>query len=128
MSKLSIRTQEKVLLKLIKLCEASPTPWIYHPQNFEKNFPFVESEMLVTILAMLEAQGYIKVDYANYPDYFNIDTLEVTPAGYNYEPLKTLKTKELWKERAYGFIVGVVFAEIVRYFIPLILDQICNVP
>lgn len=123
MSKLSIRKQEKVLLKLIELCEASPTPWIYHPQNFEKNFPFVEPEMLVTILAMLEAQGYIKVDYANYPDYFNIDTLEVTPAGYNYEPLKSLKTKELWKERIISFVAGFILGPLVTYFIQLILSQ-----
>ena len=123
----SIKNQEKVLKKLIALRRSSPTQWLYRPNNFEKNFPFIDPKFLSDILAMLEAKEYIKVVYTDSPESFNIETLAVTPKGLDYIPQKSLKSKERWLERLYGFIAGVVLSSVVTYFIPLILDRILGV-
>ncbi len=124
MSAYSIKNQEKVLKILISLCEKSSTPWLYCPTEFERNFPFVAPETLTSILAMLESKGYVRVVYGDYPNSFNIETIEVTPQGLNYAPQKFLTTKEKWEERAYGFFVGIVLGSVATYFIQKVLDHI----
>ena len=75
MSAYSIKNQEKVLKKLIQLRNDSDTPWIYRPKNFEDNFPFIEPQFLIDILAMLQANEYVNVVYADLPESFNIETI-----------------------------------------------------
>lgn len=124
MNELSIKNQEKVLKILIDLSDKSPTPWIYRPQCFENNFKFISAESLITILDILADKEYISVQYANLPDSLNINTIQITPKGFNYHPQKALETKERWLERLFGFLCGTVLGSVVTYFIPIILSRI----
>lgn len=94
MSAYSIKNQEKVLKKLIQLRNDSDTPWIYRPKNFEDNFPFIEPQFLIDILAMLQANEYVNVVYADLPESFNIETISITEKGLNYFPNKKLQDRE----------------------------------
>lgn len=127
MSDYSIKNQEKVLKILIRLCKKSPTPWLYCPKDFEDNFKFVSPDSLVNILAMLTAKEYIHVVYGDFPDSFNIETLQILPKGYDYAPQKALATKERWLERIYGFVVGTILGAIITYVIPLIISHIADI-
>lgn len=122
MNELSIRNQEKVLKTLIKLCYDYPTSLIYQPKNFTDNFNFISVESLIIILRLLEDKKLIYVCYANLPESFNIHTIEITPAGYDYHPQKQLRTAERWRERLYGFVFGTVLGAVVTYIIPLIAN------
>ena len=124
MNELSIKNQDKVLKVLSRLCRESSTPWLYRPVGFEQHFSFISTDALIDILEILSDKEYISVQYADLPDSFNIDTLQVTPKGLNYRPQKLLEAKERWLERLYGFIVGTVLGAVVTYFIPKVLDYI----
>ena len=125
---LSIRNQEKVLYKLITLCNSAPTKHLYRPVCFEENFRFISANELDQILSILEDKEYIRVSYADLPNSFNIHTLSVTPKGLNYNPQKQLTIRERWCERIYGFIFGSVLTAIVSYFIPIILSHMNGTP
>lgn len=123
-SELNVKNQEKVLKILSKLCRESSMPWIYRPVDFEKKFPFVSVEALIDILDILADKGYISVQYADLPNSFNINTLQVTPKGLDYQPQKTLKVKERWLERLWGFLFGTMLGSVATYFITAILNHI----
>lgn len=106
-NELNVKNQEKVLNILTKLCRESSTPWIYRPINFESNFSFISINALIDILDILSDKEYISVQYADLPNNFNINTLQVTPKGLDYQPQKMLISKERWLERLYGFLTGV---------------------
>lgn len=124
MSDYSIKNQEKVLKKLISLCEESPAPWLYRPIDFEKNFPFVKPEILISILAILESKGYIRVVYADLPDNFNIETIEVTQQGLYYVALqKPCKREFLLKNALLPIAVTIITSLIIgglKWLLPLI--------
>lgn len=124
MNQLSIKNQERVLKVLIRLCSESPTHWICKPVNFTDNFKFITVESLIVILQILSDKMLITVQYADYPDNFNIHTLHVTPKGYDYHPQKSLRTKEKWLERLYGFIFGTLLGAMLTYFMPIIIAHI----
>ena len=94
MSVYSIKNQEKVLKILIQLRNQSDTPWIYRPENFENNFPFIKPQFLIDILSMLQAKQYIEVVYSNLPNSFNIETISITEKGLDYLPNKKLMDRE----------------------------------
>ena len=121
MNEYSIHKQEKILKILIELCQQSPSGYIYQPKNFESNFQFIDLEHLITILQILENKGYIFVQYADLPESFNIYELHITPDGYDYHPQKAIRTKQIWIERLYGFIAGVILSVVVTYLIPFIM-------
>ena len=80
-----MRKQDKVL-KIIICMLNNIDDVIYQPKNFEKNFPFVSSEQLITALKILAKKGLITVNYADLPNSVNIRNLSVTTEGYNYFP------------------------------------------
>lgn len=108
MNPIRIKNQEKVLRTLIQLSSNYPRRRICQPKNFEDNFCFVSAEALIDILVLLEKKGYIAVQYGDYPDCFNISALQILPEGLDYRPQKALRTKEVWVNRLWGFLTGVI--------------------
>ena len=127
LSELKIRNQEKVLKKLISLCDDSPTFIITRPVNFTDNFKFISVDALTQILSILENKKLISVLYADYPDNFNIAELYVTPDGYSYSPEKNYINQQKWKDRIIGFVFGTILGSAVTYFLPLLFGYLMQI-
>lgn len=117
MNELSIKNQEKVLNILIELSRNGIDNTICRPVDFESNFTFISVNALIEILKILESKGLIKVIYADYPDNFNIYTLQITPSGLNYTPQKKQESSAKWIDRIIGWLSG--FFTVMLFFLLL---------
>ena len=124
----TIRTHSKVLEVLVNLSRKYNNNTICKPTNFEENFRFIPSELLVECLKILASSGLIDVEYADYPECFNIYTLQITPEGLNYHPLRRYNRQQKWIERIITFMLGVFSGYLLTYVIPWIHTALTKPP
>ena len=117
---LSLKNQRKTLKIIDNLCDSTRTGVVCRPVNFTDYFSFLDSLSLVKMLKILESKNLIKVDYADFPDNFNIYTLQVTPDGLNFEPQISYDTRQKWTDRAWGFITGTLLAIVLQFLLGLL--------
>lgn len=122
--KLSIRKQHRILNVLIDLSQEYHDNTIYRPENFEDNFTFVTVTELIGYLKILEDENLIDVCYGDYPDNFNIYTLQITPAGLSYIPKLTYSNQQKWLDRIISFALGVLSGWILTYLIPMLYTSL----
>mgnify|MGYP004514903993 CR=1 FL=1 len=92
----SLHIQNKVLKTILNM-ELNSAGYIYRPHNFEDNFPFITSiENLQIVLSILDQKGIIEADFSYYDDNCFINTISITPQGYNYFPDKKYKDLCFW--------------------------------
>lgn len=112
---LTIRKQERVLKKLIKMAKETQTGVIYKPEHFSDGFPRSCRADLWDILEILQADGFICINYADIPECDNIYTVEVTPAGRNRLPTKRHEAALKWSERIWIFLSGLLTGAAVEW-------------
>ena len=92
----SIRIQNKVL-RIILNMELNSAGYIYRPRNFEENFPFIKStDNLKIVLYILAQKELLDVDFSYQDDTCFINTISITPKGYDYFPEKRYKNLYFW--------------------------------
>ena len=118
-----MKKHDKTLHKLIELSNETTNHIIYRPVNFPEQFPFITVYELIDFLKVLQSEGLISVQYADYPDNFNIHYIEITPEGLFYTPKKIYQNKRKWQDRIWGFVTGAFFTSIVSIIINIILTK-----
>ena len=93
----TLKDKDRVLNRLLALRNPE-TGYIYKPIGLLRSFPPLTSEDCSDILDVLEDEGLITVQTADYPESDNIWTIELEPAAFSYFQYKDQENKENRKQ------------------------------
>lgn len=114
---ITMKKHDKTLQKLIELSYEYNNHIIHRPTNFPECFTFITVHELIDLLKILEEENLISVQYADYPDDFNIHYIEITPDGLFYTSKKKYRNKQKWSDRIWGFVTGSLFTVVITLII-----------
>ena len=120
LDKLKLKNQRKTLKILSVLCDSTSNGILCKPEHFTENFSFLDSLTLTKMLKLLEEKNLIEVQYADYPDNFNIYTLKITPEGLDFEPQISYDNLQRWIDRIWGFLTGTLLTIIIEFLLGLL--------